>query len=37
MSDREADNQIRQMVNFIKQEAVEKANEIEVKVRCFGL
>ena len=30
-----ATDQIRQMVNFILQEAHEKANEIRVKVRSF--
>jgi hypothetical protein len=30
-----ASDQIRQMVNFILQEAHEKANEIRVKVRFF--
>ena len=31
-----ATDQIRQMVNFILQEAHEKANEIRVKVGMFG-
>jgi len=31
-----ASDQIRQMVNFILQEAHEKANEIRVKVRARG-
>ena len=31
-----ATDQIRQMVNFILQEAHEKANEIRVKVGIFG-
>lgn len=31
-----ASDQIRQMVNFILQEAHEKANEIRVKVRVFA-
>ena len=32
-----ASDQIRQMVNFILQEAHEKANEIRVKVSCQKL
>ena len=34
MGDNQANNQIRQMVNFILQEAHEKANEIRIKARA---
>ena len=35
MNTSDADRQIKQMVNFILQEAQEKANEIRIKV-CFS-
>jgi len=35
MNSSDADRQIKQMVNFILQEAQEKANEIRIKV-CFS-
>ena len=34
MDPRDVDRQVRQMVDFIKLEAREKANEIRMKVRC---
>lgn len=36
MNASDADRQIKQMVNFILQEAQEKANEIRIKVRGRG-
>lgn len=36
MNASDADRQIKQMVNFILQEAQEKANEIRIKVRARG-
>lgn len=35
MNPTDADRQIKQMVNFILQEAQEKANEIRIKVRIL--
>jgi vacuolar-type H+-ATPase subunit E/Vma4 len=35
MAQNQSDRQIKQMVNFIMQEAHEKVNEIKIKVRKF--